>query len=166
MPIKIIDGDLFCTSAMYICHQVNCKGRMGRGVAKQIKTRFPWAYTAYADRCHKFGDQNLGHAQVVVDGKKHPDSQEKEIRIVNLFAQKSYGHDGKCYTDYEAFQSAMEELERGLHQGDRIAMPYLIGCGLGGGNWSRVLKIIEGTVAKNHIVELWKLGEPCTQTQK
>ena len=35
--IKIINGDLFDTDANIICHQVNCKGKMGSGVALQVK---------------------------------------------------------------------------------------------------------------------------------
>ena len=35
--IKIIDGDLFVTDAKFICHQVNCEGRMDSGVALQVK---------------------------------------------------------------------------------------------------------------------------------
>ena len=33
MSVRVIDGDLFNTKAKYICHQVNCKGKMGSGVA-------------------------------------------------------------------------------------------------------------------------------------
>ena len=47
MPYKVIDGDLLNTQAKYICHQVNCKGRMGSGVAKQIRAKYPEVYTAY-----------------------------------------------------------------------------------------------------------------------
>ncbi len=51
MSIKIIDGDLFSTKSNYICHQVNCQGKMGSGVAKQIRTKFPTVYKWYKVRC-------------------------------------------------------------------------------------------------------------------
>lgn len=35
--IKIIQGDLLEAKENIIAHQVNCKGVMGSGVAKQIK---------------------------------------------------------------------------------------------------------------------------------
>ena len=42
--IKIIDGDLFDTDAKFICHQVNCMGKMGSGVALQVRKKFPHVY--------------------------------------------------------------------------------------------------------------------------
>ena len=46
--IKIIDGDLFETDAKFIVHQVNCMGRMGSGVALQVKEKYPHVYEEYA----------------------------------------------------------------------------------------------------------------------
>ena len=37
--IKIVEGDLFSAPNGIICHQVNCKGNMGRGVAKTFKQK-------------------------------------------------------------------------------------------------------------------------------
>ena len=31
----------------YICHQVNCQGKMNSGVAKAIRERWPIVYTTY-----------------------------------------------------------------------------------------------------------------------
>lgn len=45
--IKIIDGDLFETDAKFIVHQVNCMGRMGSGVALQVKEKYPHVYEEY-----------------------------------------------------------------------------------------------------------------------
>lgn len=47
MSIKIIDGDLFTTNAQIICHQVNCQGKMGSGVAKQVREKYPHVYEEY-----------------------------------------------------------------------------------------------------------------------
>lgn len=92
MPYKVIDGDLLNTQAKYICHQVNCKGRMGSGVAKQIRAKYPEVYTAYVKEANA---DMLGIPQFVqcYDGKV----------IINMFAQQSYGYDGRQYTSYEAF---------------------------------------------------------------
>ena len=59
MSIHIINGDLFETTAKYICHQVNCKGKMGSGVAKQIRERYPEVYSAYRLECNLFDEQGL-----------------------------------------------------------------------------------------------------------
>ena len=38
--IKVINGDLFNSTARFIVHQVNCQGKMGSGVALQVKQKF------------------------------------------------------------------------------------------------------------------------------
>ncbi len=44
---EIIEGNLFDTDAKFICHQVNCMGKMGSGVALQVRQRFPHVYEEY-----------------------------------------------------------------------------------------------------------------------
>ncbi|WP_223260709.1 hypothetical protein [Bacillus sp. LNXM65] len=39
--IKTVDGNILEASEDIICHQVNCKGVMGAGLAKQIKSKYP-----------------------------------------------------------------------------------------------------------------------------
>lgn len=153
MPVKIIDGDLFDTNASYICHQVNCKGRMGSGVAKQVRAKYPEAYAAYIKMCNEGGNKKdpfwtFGQTQFVEcnDGKT----------IVNMFAQSNYGYDGKLYTDYAAFQSCLSGIRDKVPQGETIAMPYKIGCGLGGGDWATILSYIENILSPHYTVELWR----------
>ena len=45
--VKVVYGNLLDSSAKYICHQVNCKGVMGSGVAKQIKEKWPSVFRRY-----------------------------------------------------------------------------------------------------------------------
>jgi len=152
MSIKIIDGDLFNTKAKYICHQVNCQGRMGSGVAKQVRVKFPEAYKAYSDRCN--GEKSmkdplwtLGKAQFV--------RCSNGVTIVNMYSQGNYGYDGKQYTDYSAFQNCLHEIRKTVPTDAVIAMPYKIGCGLGGGDWNIVMELIEKELP-DHTVELWR----------
>lgn len=147
MSVKIIDGDLFSTSARFICHQVNCMGRMGSGVAKQVRAKYPEAYLAYKER---HGEDMLGISQFIPchDGKV----------VVNMFAQKNYGYDGKQYTSYDAFRKCLDWISQIAAPNDTIAMPYKIGCGLGGGDWDVIYSLISETIGKSHTVELWKLG--------
>ena len=42
--VEIKIGNVFDTDAKYICHQVNCKGKMASGVAKEVRERYPDAY--------------------------------------------------------------------------------------------------------------------------
>lgn len=65
--------------------------------------------------------------------------------IINLFAQDKYGYDGRCYTDYDALRKCLETVNKQF-AGKRVAMPYLMACHRGGGDWSVVSKMIEDTL--------------------
>ena len=51
--ITIKKGDVLRSRAMYICHQVNCMGVMGAGIAKQIKAMYPEVYEEYKRVCNE-----------------------------------------------------------------------------------------------------------------
>ena len=146
MPYKVIDGDLLNTQAKYICHQVNCKGRMGSGVAKQIRAKYPEVYTAYVKEANA---DMLGIPQFVqcYDGKV----------IINMFAQQSYGYDGRQYTSYEAFAKCLDLMSHIIPAGETIAMPFMIGCGLGGGSWKIIADLIIEKLCEKYTVEFWRL---------
>lgn len=133
--IKVIDGDLLNAPEKYIVHQVNCKGVMGAGVARQVKEKYPEVFMVYKSLTNRHRDNSfklLGKALLAVanDGK----------RFWNVFGEDNYGHTG-LYTKYD-------DLENGLHavfqnsKGD-VAIPYKIGCGYGGGDWNIVYSMIE-----------------------
>lgn len=147
MAVKVIDGDLFSTDAKYICHQVNCQGRMGSGVAKIVRNRFPEAFEQYKRACEK-GVYHLGLAQCVLSNGKV---------IINMFAQDKYGYDGVRYTDYDAFMKCLMEIHSAIPEGRTIAMPYKIGCGLGGGDWETIYAMIDRELGQDYTVELWRL---------
>ena len=133
--IKHIKGDIFQSNADVIIHQVNCQGVMGSGIAKQVREKYPIVYETYKELCSKDAPKNLlGIAQPVK-------ANDKTI-IVNIFAQENYGYDGKCYTDYDALRKGFETV-RDNNKDDTIAIPYLMGCHRGGGDWSIVSAMIE-----------------------
>lgn len=88
MAVKVVDGDLFTTDARYICHQVNCQGKMGSGIAKVVRSRFPEAFEQYKKACEK--GACLGLTQYVLPNGKV---------IINMFAQDKYGYDKARYTE-------------------------------------------------------------------
>lgn len=150
MPIRVIDGDLFDTAAPIICHQVNCQGKMGSGVAKQIREKYPTAYRQYVNICaDKKGDPSalLGTAQFVYGTDRI---------VVNMFAQNKYGYDKALYTSYMAFTACLQNIARQVAPGETIAMPYKIACGLAGGDWNVVYKLIENVLGQKYNVELWR----------
>lgn len=150
--IRVVDGNLIHADEEIIAHQVNCRGKMGSGVAAQVRTYYPEAFNEYVDLVRYVDSHNalcgsgknnmtlLGRCQIVSfdrDGHK--------MNIANLFAQDRYGYDGKQYTNYTAFEKCIDNLKIGCKNRGikRIAMPYKIGCGRGGGNWDIIQNIID-----------------------
>ena len=156
--IKIVNCDLMLATEDVIAHQVNCRGKMGSGVARQVREMFPEAYRDYKEIVNRAEHLTyelcsakrifrndvrsplLGHCQIVP-----VERQGRTILIANLFAQERYGYDGERYTDYEAFEHCIDTLRIQCEAAHvtRIAMPYKIGCCRGGGDWNKVYDIID-----------------------
>lgn len=153
--VKIIEGDLFETDAEVICHQVNCQGKMGSGIALQVKEKYPEVYKDYKCLCDdtKCKNELLGRVLGI-----HVETERNTKTIFNLFAQERYGYDGKCYSDYNALQKCFEQVKHFTSKNYTIAMPYLMGCNRGGGDWNIVYKMIEDTFEDYNVI-LYKRGE-------
>ena len=103
--VEIKTGNVFDTDAKYICHQVNCKGKMASGVAKEVRERYPdayWEYMSMWERSVGLGTSLLGQAQFV--------KVEPNRTIVNCFAQDNYGYDGGQYTNIKALKLALSAV--------------------------------------------------------
>ena len=150
--IPIVEGDIFESDANIIIHQVNCKGVMGSGVARQVKEKYPIVYKYYKAWCDdetrnpKGLDSSalLGQAQFVyVTDSIVGDVVSNNRIIVNLFSQDGYGYGIRCYTDYIAMRDGLLSVAQKCTKEDKIGIPYLIGCCRGGGNWNVVSSMIE-----------------------
>lgn len=51
--VKVLQGNLFDSSAQTIVNTVNCVGIMGKGIALEAKKRFPNMYNDYVRRCFR-----------------------------------------------------------------------------------------------------------------
>ena len=155
MGVRVVDGSLLDSKAKYICHQVNCQGKMGSGVARAIRERYPVVYKEYSKKCGENESKAslLGTVQVIRCG-----AWEHEVFVCNLFGQLNYGYDGKVYTDVKALESCFRFLNVIVPEGETIAMPYMIGCGLGGADWYVVRKLIERELGQRYDVELRRFG--------
>jgi|688.fasta_scaffold573284_2 O-acetyl-ADP-ribose deacetylase (regulator of RNase III) len=132
--IKIAKGNILEATEDIIAHQTNCMGVMGGGLAKQIRDKYPNVYKEYKSFCNK-AQLLFGNVQLITcsDGKT----------IANLFGQYGYGND-KQYTDYKALEESLENMLFLIRPFKKsIALPYKLGCGLAGGDWNIVYKIIE-----------------------
>lgn len=137
---KVINGDLLNAHVDFICHQVNCQGKMGSGVAKAIRDKYIAVYEQYRAYVNKVVDKSklLGHVQFI---QVSNDPEVKPYYVVNMFTQLDFGYDGKQYTSYEAFKMALAEINKNC-AGYEVAFPWKIGCVRGGADWNTVLNMI------------------------
>ena len=47
--IQYKSGDVLASGCNYICHQVNCRGKMASGIAGQIRGKWPVVYNKYQE---------------------------------------------------------------------------------------------------------------------
>ena len=124
-----------------LMHQCNCFCNFGAGIAKEIKKKFPDAY--YVDCETKKGDKNkLGTSSVCFVG-----SDNNKGFICNIYGQYHWKPEkGKrICTEYNHLESGLRntlDYLTGYDENMTIGIP-LIGCGLAGGDWKVVSKIIE-----------------------
>lgn len=144
--------DIFESGADVICHQVNCQGVMGSGLAKQVRERYPSVYKEYKSWCNIYKPEELlGKSQFVplvpISEVANGNYQQGDLMgIINVFGQLDYGYTGECHTDYEALRHAFQNLRKFCKTflyNPVIAFPYNFGCARGGGDWETVSAMIE-----------------------
>lgn len=134
--VKEIKGNLLNQKGVLL-HQVNCMGSMGAGIAKQIARKFPKVDKEYKKMCANENNSRslLGKIQYV--------EVNDEIIFANSFSQNHYSSRSK--------QTVEELLIKNIHNAYKYAegknmklyIPYLVGCGLGGGDWNKVYEGIK-----------------------
>lgn len=77
--ITFVDGNIFEGFCDVVCHQVNCQGVMGSGIAKEARGRFPEVYKKFHETYEKKGNK-LGNIDVV-------DVCGGERFIVNMYSR-------------------------------------------------------------------------------
>lgn len=142
----IIEGNILDVKEGAVFHQVNCKGKMGSGVAGQIAKRYPKVYNDYKKKCESKEDKDLlgGIQSVKVSDK---------LYVIKSFTQLNYGRNSNLkYTDEDKLiKNIKQAVYEGNKKGIKVYIPYLIGCGLGNGNWDNVyesIKDLEITIVK------------------
>lgn len=141
---KIIQDDITKMPSGLIVHQVNCKGVMGAGVALSIASRWPIVRTMYL-QAHKAGELKLGNVIIVPINNK--------LAVANVCGQENYGKDGKQYTDYAALHDGLSIVAKTGQKYERVYIPYMMGCGLAGGDWSIVSNMIFSKIPEAIIVQ-------------
>lgn len=134
---QIVKGDILYANTAFICHQVNCMNAMGAGLAKSIYTKWPEVKSEYHKFCAGAGspEKILGQIQVVpIHGTG--------LAVINVFGQLNYGRNaGTIYSDYRALQKAFTKINYACSS-KSVAFPHGFGCGLAGGDWETVEKLM------------------------
>ena len=146
--IHYVNGDLVEDGRYTVfCHQTNCFGTMGAGIAKQIARKYPEVKDMDRRLFRLLGaDELFGTIRIVKcnDGRC----------CVNMYAQYGYGRGvNTAYTDYAKLQACLNSLEEflsNLPDETPVAFPYKIGCGLAGGDWTIVSEMLEKFAERVH----------------
>lgn len=140
MKIIYKNGDVLDASETYIAHGCNCQGKMGKGVALEIRKKFPKAYDEYINRFETEG-LHLGSIIIVSVG-----TPLEEKYIINCLTQFTYSSNPDIMNiSYNALRASMRKInlffkdKEGVNE---VAMPT-IGASLGGGDWKTISQIIE-----------------------
>lgn len=131
---KIIERDILNITNGLVLHQVNCQKVCGAGLAKKIADKYPYWKFIYKQCNKSVGDI---HFVNITDN----------LKIVNLYAQDNYGKG--LQTDYSALKTCFGKFMENYYlwyYPQPFYLPYKIGCGLGGGDWSIVSEIIFETM--------------------
>ena len=175
--IKYVTADMLDFSVDMpdmIIHQTNCEGRMGGGVAKSIKEKFPQVYVEYLEFIAKMrfnGDKLLG--QVLETNVRIGDNV---VKFVDVFAQNSCSENASLYPDgrftsYDALHDGLlyvrdvivERLYEKRCRPIKVWMPAKIGCVKGGANFDVVTAIIKSlfdTPEYQNMIELKLFEKP------
>lgn len=158
MSIQHIISDLLTSDCDYICHQVNCQGKMNSGIAKSIREKWPTVYNNYMI---KYNDTNhpshmLGDIQIV-DLYEYNVMPEFKQYVINMFSQEHYGYDGRRYTSYDAFWNCLNLIKNTIPKGSKVGFPGYIGCVRGGANWNVIKNMIEEVLAQDFEVYIYYL---------
>ena len=165
--IHEVKGSLLDTDCHFICHQVNCQGKMNSGVAKAIREKWPVVFDEYEKLCESWhawahahhpedyeqfaAKEMLGRVQLVT-------VKENQV-VINLFGQGTFGYDGRRYTSYDAFWMGLGAIRKCVPVGKTIAFPKNIGSCRGGANWNVIKTMIEEALGKDYEIFIYELEE-------
>ena len=137
---KIKTGNILQATQDYIVHQTNCITKQAAGLAGALFKKYAYANT-YTNRVrpHRPGTCSIH-------------TSEQQPNIVNLYGQylpgkpKAEGSDTKAQR-LRYFEQALAKLRIKLRESNKqnitIAVPWKIGCGLGGGEWAQYEKALK-----------------------
>lgn len=168
MSIKYVKGDavqaLVDGEVDFLVHCCNAQGKMGSGIAKQVRETFPKAFEVYYRQYKEEDVKNILGSVTIAEG------------VVNLVGQEYYGYDGKRYGHYGhialAFSNLFEniynylcELPSGkpyhhlVEGGTTLAIPYKFASDRAGCDWGIILELIEALLSDHFNIIIYHLED-------
>lgn len=138
MSLEYKGGDLLSAPVEAVVNTVNTRGVMGKGIALQVKQRWPEVDRAYR-AASKRGEVTLGRMHIVERG-----GLGDGPRLVINFPTKDHWRSRSKLADIEAGLHDLRTVIQRLHLRS-IAIPPL-GCGNGGLAWVDVRPLIEAAL--------------------
>lgn len=127
-------------------HIVNDKGGWGAGYVLAISNKWKepeWSYRKWfklnINDAHGDKEFELGAVQYV--------KPEEDHIVVNMIAQHAYSKPGEPAIRYDALKTALDKVGRFASDFEATVHMPRIGCGLAGGTWEEVEKIINSSFA-------------------
>ena len=157
----IVKGDITDIDCNYICQQNNCISVYPHSSSLTISNKL--GVCPYSNRT-SIGTKNLAieSHRPVLGTISIIQSPIKDVKVVCMFAQYSYGKPGSRYyyarnETFEfrekAFAECLRDMNNKISPHAVIAFPKNIGCGLAGGRWEIYMEMIE-SFAKDRIVKI------------
>lgn len=151
--MNIIERDILTVDSGIILHQLNLHGSMGGGIAYAISKKWSHVNDLYEDFCKKCENP---FGKVLFTTAISRDIGNNLV-IGNCFSQMEKQVNGTL-TDYEAVRKCFEFVKPYAQFHD-IYIPFQYGCGIAGGDWSIVFKIIEDVLPMATICILPSLAQ-------
>lgn len=159
--MKVVQGDLLALAHDgefdIIAHGCNCFCNMGKGIALEIRKRYPAAFAADKDT-EKGSREKLGTCSFAsVVGSRQP------FTIVNAYTQFHWSGP-KPLADYDAIRRCLRWI-RTTYPGRRIGLPR-IGAGLAGGDWAIISALIEDELGSEDVTVVEFSGTNAPQKER
>jgi predicted NAD-dependent protein-ADP-ribosyltransferase YbiA (DUF1768 family) len=150
---QTIPGDMLTSTDPLLMHQVNAKGTMGSGIAKDIRDQLlaPGEYDKYVRISANNPASDL-MGKVLPLNTKTPGQ-----KVLNVFGQETYGWDpNTVYTDYDALRNAFTNIANRYPAGTRISMPVNMGAGRAHGDWNTIEKMADELLGRKLLLTKYK----------
>ena len=132
-----------------IIHVCNIAGGFGKGFAAALDKQFPLIKSIYKAQ-YRANRLFLGATGF---------HTSNYITICNMYCMPDYNRSGykddKCYLDYDALNTCLKNVAEVAEQHNlKIALPYMMGCGNAGGDWTKVVELLDANLPKYTVYKL------------